>query len=387
MINLTTADRVLKDVYLSAVCEQMNKKVHPFFAAIDKGAHTLDGKRAVVPLRYGLKGSLTSTTELGELPSPSQNLFFRAVVDLANIYGTLEISDKAIRVSQNSEGSFVNLLNYEMDTLLESAKFNFSRMLWQNGNGVVGVVRTTNASSVVTVNVHNTASFREGLVLDLLTSTGTIKKAGMLVVGVDRTDRVITFSPGNGVAVTEGDIFTIQGSHGKELLGIPYLFDSTLQDFYGNPRSVCSAILPFQRNGNRMLGTNLMQTMVDAIEEAVETAPNMVLTGFDIRRKYLIEMNEKRTNVDYMVLDGGFHAMSYNGIPIIADRFCTETAMFFLNTDDFKLMELCDWEWIEGDNGRVLMQIPNKPAYTATLVKYANLICVRPHAQAKLFNL
>lgn len=40
--------------------------------------------------------------------------------------------------------------------------------------------------------------------------------------------------------------------------------------------------------------------------------------------------------------------------------------------------------WIEGDSGRVLRQVAGYSRYTATLVKYAELICDRPVGQVML---
>ena len=56
--------------------------------------------------------------------------------------------------------------------------------------------------------------------------------------------------------------------------------------------------------------------------------------------------------------------------------------MFLLNTDDFALYQLCDWEWLEDEDGKILKQSPGKAAYSATLVKYAELICKKPCGQA-----
>ena len=58
--------------------------------------------------------------------------------------------------------------------------------------------------------------------------------------------------------------------------------------------------------------------------------------------------------------------------------------MYLLNTEDFRLHQLCDWQWLEGENGRVLHQVASKACYTATLVKYAELMCCRPCGQAML---
>lgn len=57
--------------------------------------------------------------------------------------------------------------------------------------------------------------------------------------------------------------------------------------------------------------------------------------------------------------------------------------MYFLNSKDFKLHQLCDWRWLEGDNGKIIRQNAGSATYTATLVKYADLICDRPMAQFK----
>ncbi|MBQ9791097.1 MAG: phage major capsid protein, partial [Clostridia bacterium] len=77
-------------------------------------------------------------------------------------------------------------------------------------------------------------------------------------------------------------------------------------------------------------------------------------------------------------------AISYNGIPVIADRFVPEDTMYLLNTKDFELHQLCDWQWLEGNDGKIIKQKEGYPTYTATLVKYADLICDKPNGQAKL---
>ena len=84
------------------------------------------------------------------------------------------------------------------------------------------------------------------------------------------------------------------------------------------------------------------------------------------------------------MLEGGYRAVSFNGIPVVADRFCPDGTMYLLNTEDFGLHQLCDWQWLEGDDGNILKQIPGKPVYTATLVKYAELMCYRPCGQGVL---
>lgn len=39
---------------------------------------------------------------------------------------------------------------------------------------------------------------------------------------------------------------------------------------------------------------------------------------------------------------------------------------------------------MEDDNGKVIKQVAGKPVYTATLVKYADMLCDRPAGQAAI---
>jgi hypothetical protein len=87
------------------------------------------------------------------------------------------------------------------------------------------------------------------------------------------------------------------------------------------------------------------------------------------------------TPLNTVDLGNGFKALEYKGIPIIASKHCLTETLYLINTNDFKLCQLCDWQWMESENGDILRQVPGKPVYTATLVKYAELICERPYAQ------
>ncbi len=88
-----------------------------------------------------------------------------------------------------------------------------------------------------------------------------------------------------------------------------------------------------------------------------------------------------------MNVDGGFKTLSYNGIPLDGDRFCPNGEMYFLDTDSLKMVQLCDWEWLEGTNRATLNKVPNKASYQAVLVKYANFVSTMPRAVGRLYGI
>ena len=47
MLNLTTADKALKDYYLDAISEQLNIGVNPIFAQIEKTSENVYGKTGI----------------------------------------------------------------------------------------------------------------------------------------------------------------------------------------------------------------------------------------------------------------------------------------------------------------------------------------------------
>ena len=129
-----------------------------------------------------------------------------------------------------------------------------------------------------------------------------------------------------------------------------------------------------------------MQSALDAIEENSGSKVNFIVCSWGVRRALASALSKYR-QMETMELAGGYRAVSFNGIPVVADRFCPAGTMYLLNTDDFCLHQLCDWQWLEGEDGKVLKQVAGKPVYTATLVKYAELICNRPCGQGALLGI
>ncbi len=391
MVTLTEADKVLKSVYLDAITEQMNNKTNPFYAAIKKGSEEIAGKQAIAVCKKGINGGMGSASETGALPTSGANKYLQLVSELKNIYGTIEISDKALRASRNSTASLVNLLNAEMEGLLDAAKFNFGRMLWQSGDGVLCKTGDNDAPSgpSSTIVVDDTRHLKEGMIIDFL-DDDTVVSSGHRIDSVYRDEKVIRITPAVAdiTDIEEGFNITLQQSYDAEINGLPYLYADDQTYFYGNTRLLFGDVLPLSNDVDEAsFTTDEMQHTLDLIEERSGNETDMILMGYATRRAYLSYLQSTRRNIDYMNLDGGFKALSYNGIPVIADKFCTSNDIHFINTKDFKLMQLCDWQWIEGENGKVLMQLEKTPTYTGTLVKYANLVCVNPMGQGRITNL
>ncbi len=384
MVTMTNADDALKSAYLGVVSEQLNTAINPLLAKIKQTASDVWGKEIRKLAQYGINGGIGAGDEDGTLPSASGNNYEQFVLTLKNLYGTIEISDKAIRASENSSGAFVNLLNAEMEGLLKASSYNFGRMLFGDGTGVLAnLVDIINEG----ISVTSTKNLVEGMVVDFRNEDGSIINSAKArkILSVDRVNNIINVS-GPVFDISEvqiGSLITVQGSYNQEITGLGAIFKKN-GDLYGLSRDTHKWLVPYIKEGVGEISETVIQTAIDYLEENSGSKVNFIVCSSGVKRAFQNHLSTYKRNLDVMDLNGGYKALSYNGIPIVSDRFCPEGTMYLLNTDDFALHQLCDWKWLEGEDGRVIKQVADKPVYKATLVKYADLICSRPCGQAML---
>jgi hypothetical protein len=271
-----------------------------------------------------------------------------------------------------------------MEGLVKSSIFNFGRMLFGNGSGVLGEVVEDKGDKNIYMN--DVSGIFEGMIIQFTDPFGDLLDyiPAKKVTSVDRKNK--TFCVEGGLEdgdLTVGTLVIVQGSYEKELTGLKAIFSDSAT-LYGLERSKNPFLVPYIKEGVGEISENIIQTAIDDIENDAGSSINFIVCSFGVRRALQELLSKNRRSIDTMELAGGFKAMSYNGIPIVADRFCPEGTMYLLNTEDFALHQLCDWQWMEGEDGKVLKQVPGKPVYTATLVKYADLLCSRPKGQGML---
>lgn len=388
MITLSTADNALREVYLGVLSNQLNTSINPLLARINQTSSDVWGKeiRKVAP--YGINGGIGAGTEDGDLPESAGNNYAQFVLSLKNLYGKVEISDKAIRASESSTGAFVNLLNAELEGLIKASTFNFGRMLYGDGSGFLASISANTSNSVT---VDSTSNLIEGMVVDIVSSSGTQIKQTLRIKAIDRTNKEVFFTTSNLSDITTesaGYKLCVQGSYNNEITGLGAIFKST-GELYGLDRSSYNWMIPYMKDissdsSMTDISDIVMQSAIDDLDENANSKVDFIVCSAGVKRNYQSYLSSYRTNINIMELEGGYKAISYNGIPLISDRFVPANTMFLLNTNEFNLHQLCDWKWLESEDGRVIKQTPGRATYQATLVKYADIICNKPSGQAKI---
>ncbi len=380
MVTLTSAESALKNVYLGVVANQLNVRSNPLLAKIKMSSKDVWGKEIRKLAPFGINGGVGAGSETASLPKSSGNSYVQFTAELKNLYGKIELSDKAIRASANNLGAFVNLLSDEMEGLVKASAFNLGRMLYGDGSGLLATVSSASGQTVTCDKVNNLI---EGMLVDVYTGESVNAKQ-LKITYVDRVNK--TFNYEGTATIKTGDKVYCQGSKGYEITGLGKIFDTTNTTLYGVSVTDYPWLKPYVSapSSNQDISDTLIQEAVDELEFNHDSQINYIATTAEIRRAYQQYLSACKRNIDVMDLEGGFKTISHNGIPVVADRFVDSGKMFLLNTNDFTLHQLCDWKWLEGENGRILRQNADQPAYSATLVKYAELICDKPCGQALL---
>ncbi len=378
MITLNSAENVLKDVYLGVIADQINTKTNPLFARIKRSTRNIVGKEVRVVAPIGINGGIMAGAETSELPEGVDTPYLSFVAPLKNLYGRFEISDKAIRCASSDVNSFVNLLQDGMDSLLKASIFNLSRMIYGDGTGCLATISV--ASGKITVDYVDAVA--PGMYVDIF--NGATKVADNIYVkNVDKSTKEIALSKtATELSLASGYKIYLHNSKDGDIIGLKGIVKNP--ELYGVKKSdfpIMNAIDVAAKAGTDVFDEEFVQKMIDTLEMN-GTDVNFINCSYELKRVYQKYMTIYNKNIEFATLEDGTKVVTHLGTPIVPTSQVKADECYFLNTNDFTFFELGDWRWLEDENGRILKQHQNKPAYSATLVKYTELMCQKPNGVA-----
>jgi len=145
-------------------------------------------------------------------------------------------------------------------------------------------------------------------------------------------------------------------------------------------------------DGNSGIPRSLSLQMMDDVAENQEVTEGVeidaICTTGKIKNRYMDLLRAERRYVNTMTLDGGFKAVEYNGIPLLADKDCPRGRMNFVNMDSLALFVGKEFDFLGGgQNGEYLHWITGYDAYEIVLRYYAELGCFRRNANAAIVDI
>ncbi len=396
-IDLTTADKILKVLYLPPVREMLNNST-VLLNRIEKDTSTqmVGGKDFTVPIhKTRNEAAGIGRAENGTLPTAGQQGYGNAIVPNKYIYGSIQVSGPAIAATRSQAHAFVQALTSEMKGLMKDTRRAVNRQLHGDGvdalaTYVSGAGTTSGVADDGLGNIFTHLPAGDAVTVDLLdsgSSYAVLDSAVTITRGASNgsTGYAVTLSGNISGSAADGDVWVPSGTKGYQMMGIAGIIDNGnppllsgglhgrtvasdpkwVAQVLGSYSSLQDISFSFIQQGLSELATNS-----DYTEEDIK----FFLMNFPVRDKYVELCTNERGFYNTMTLDGGFEAVEYNGKGFVPDPQCKRNTIWGINPDTMKIYRSSDFDWMDLDGG-VLDRVSGVDAYTATLFHYGDLGC------------
>ena len=394
---LTTADAILKDLYVGPIVEQLNYKTY-LLDQIERDSDHIDhtGRRAVVPVHVGRNRGRGSRADGGTLPTAGIQTWADAIVPIRYHYTSIEVTDGAIEASTSNEGAFINVLDAETKGAAKDLRKDLNRQVFGTGDGVLATVTAT-ATTQLTITLDSVQYVAVGDTVDVLvTSTGAAAAGGgtanVVTARAGGTTKTITLTSSVTVDLTHS--VYVSGSRGLEMDGLRNMTgtgrtlhsinSATAGNEYwnGQVRNVGASAASLS-----VAGETSFELLADDVGLTGQGEVEVFLTSRGIRRRLAdTYQSQKRFNDAQAVnIHGGYSAIMVNEVPVVADDDCPRTWAFGLDKDAFRWFQQASPGWMEKGGGGIFHLKDGATAgskvatWQAFFRWYASFACVAPN--------
>jgi hypothetical protein len=399
---VSTADAILKDLYVGPIVEQMNYKTY-LLDQIERDSNHIDhtGRRAIVPVHSGRNRGRGSRGDGGTLPTAGVQSWADAIVPIRYHYTSIEVTDGAIEASTSNEGAFVNVLDAETKGAAQDLRKDINRQVFGTGDGVLATVTVT-ATTQATITLDSVQYVAVGDPVDvLITSTGVAAAGGgtgnSVTARSGGTTKTITLATSVTVDLTHS--VYVAGSRATEMDGLRNIAASgrTLHSinsatagneyWNGQVRNVGSSAA-----ATAVAGETSFELLADDVGLTGQGEVEVFLTTRGIKRRLAdTYQSQKRFNdANAVNVHGGYSAIMVNEIPVVADDDCPRTWAFGLDKSAFRWFQQASPGWMEKGGGGIFHLKDGATAgqkvatWQAFFRWYAAFACVAPNRVGSL---
>lgn len=416
-VTMAVVDNILKEVYEDKLRDQLQSDVLTL-RRVEKTSEGVSedvgGKYVRFPIRTSRNHGMGARREYEALPTARTQGYASAQVNLAYLYGSIQLTGQTFELAERNPQSFASALQAEVNGLKEGLAKDMNRQVYGTSLGVLVTADDSLAgdahSTTEMVVLNRDAIYMEvDMYVDLWNaSLAAFDPNGPFVITniVDNGggDSTLTFTPAASEAVADTDTFRRQGSSidattGKEIIGFREIIDDSNTLFNIAPASVpvWKSEVDSNSGTNRALTEGRMIQMVDRIR-VNGARPSVIFTSLGVRRSYFNLLSQQREFVNTKTFTGGFEGLAFAGaggeIPLIEDVDCPSNRMFFVSEKELKLYQAGDWSFMNRDGSnwqRVVGQtggtINYFDAYTSMMFKYCQLGTHRRNAHGVIEDL
>jgi hypothetical protein len=407
---------VLKVRYIGTVREQLNNEIL-LFKQLNKQIQMVSGKDFTVPLHTSRNVAAAIARGDGDLlPTAGQQGYTTTLVPNKYLYSRIMITGPTIAATRDNAGAFVEAIQSEVDGVTKDMKRAINRML--HGDGTDALAYVTGAANVTPIPLDDgqgnnfvyvsgtdqlalvdASTLIPGPPVYLTTGGGITNSVNGINFTVSRTAagtyQAAWATGAVNAAVADGDFLVKDQTLGLAMMGIRGIISNVnpplgpLQGIDAVPNEYWQAQVFGNGGVLRQLAFEDMQEVIDAVatnSDYTENDIKLILCSHGMRRAYYKLCVAERRHVNTMKLDGGFSALDFNGLGLVADSQCRKNVMYYVTPDTMSIFRTSDFDWADLD-GSYLSRVANTDAYEGYLFHYGNLACLSRNGNGLLADL
>jgi hypothetical protein len=398
--DLTYFAEALKIDYLPAIKEQLNNSSY-LLSKVRRNERDVSGSKWQSTVHTKRNAGVGSGSETG-LPTAGHQEWENPYGTVKYNRGRIEISGPVIAASRDDKGAMVRALDAEIQGVTTDLKAEIEFQVHNDGTGCRALINgDPGTDATITVDNPGTRYLSEGMFVEIVTAAdGLLSTSGVATtryistitddVNFELDAAADTLVADNDWVIRTGSRTVTGTTASYDMMGLKGIIDdgTYVTTLHGLSRTTypfwkCATFSTDSNAGTlRDLTLPLMQSAVSAVEKNGGSV-DLILCDHATRDAYAALVVADKRFPNTMKLDGGFTALEFNGIPIVADPMMASHTMFFIDTSQLQIMQMGDWNWMDKD-GAVLSRVTDYDKYEAVLYWYADFTCQKPSSMSFL---
>lgn len=384
-----------------------------------KKKYNFVGKQMNIETQLSFSGGVGSS----KLPQSNSSIVEQMVITAKKVYGTVLVDRESLKAASSTEGAFQKFMAYPIKKTVESYMRNSSRILFNDGSGILGRgdgstaptgAGTTGSPYLVTISAASwkLANWEKQDFVQYVSGMSALpSNAGGTAEGGTATTNlleVVSVNPSTRVIGLVGTSAALAA-----LVAGPTALPTTSgfamqRSYLGDPQGLNGALMAtsgtlysinvgyrwqaFQVDaGGAGIIVDAMNQVMLGVEQQFGEAPNMIVCNYNQLRKILAQLEDQKVyNLPNKNLKGnlsftGVEFMSTRGpVGLFVDRFADEDKIYFLNDKFIERKHRPDFGWFD-DDGTVFLRT-TEDEYEARYGGYFENV-ITPTAHGILYNL
>jgi hypothetical protein len=397
MASLSISDiaALLKERYPNGLTIDRLYRSSPFLAMITKDKDLAYGKNIRVPIRYAHPQGVSATFATGRtnMVGSAQKAFD---VTTSNYYGFGQVDGEAIKKGSRDVGSFIKILEGEVDGAMYQVERALTKYFFGNGGGSLGTISADSTVASVTIKLTNPSDivfFEPNMVLVAASTDGTsgaIEAGSVTVTKVNRVTGELTaganWSAGIATLAVGMHLFR-QGDFGTVWKGYrAWVPDSapSATTFFGVDRTTDTRLGGLRGDLSALPIREAVQTALELVHREDSMCDFGVLNSLDYKNLALSLQGAGMYNLTTVENEAGvgIKAISVMGprgeCAIISDPCAPKGRLLMGERDTWKLCTMGDMVEMLQDDGNAMLRVVDADAVELRLVSRGQLVCFDP---------